>query len=361
MRNLTCLIGQATQYARLGVLAASLGAMLQAPAAQAEELDVIQYNVQFVAPWDFSRASLGHYPNTGERAHAIGRALACFDIVALNETINDSRRREILVAMELAAPGCGKAPRFEAGRHFEIFAGPKLAPGENRLGSLTALADFAASEVPLAAVDDELALISRLPIVERNMHVYGMGRGTDALAAKGVLHARVLGDGPAGGAIDVFATHLQANHSDIRRVQIAELARFIRAQSDPSLPALLLGDFNVDGGFAARWKADGEYRSLMRELTALGFLDPGLTLGGTDGWRRRRIDHIFLRPRGLRPLELRIEGMRGPDDVALSDHAAVVARLRWPGRGAPLSAGFGGLRKQRPAKGQLRPAELRQR
>ena len=330
-------------------------------AAQAEELDVVQYNVQFVAPWDFSRASLGHRPNTEERARAIGRALACFDIVALNETINDSRRREILEAMELAAPGCGKAPRFEGGRHFEIFAGPKLPPGENRLGSLAALADFAASEVPLAAVDDELALISRLPIVARSTHVYGIGRGTDALAAKGVLHARLLRDGPAGGVLEVFATHLQANHPDVRRAQIAELAGFIRAKADPELPALLLGDFNVDGGFAARWKADGEYRNLMRELADLGFLDPGLTLGGTDSWRRRRIDHIFLRPRGLQPLELRVEGMRGPDGVALSDHAAVVARLRWPGPETPTPTGLGDFRKPPAAKSPLTPVELRDR
>ena len=335
--------------------------LLQATAADSEELDVIQYNVQFVAPWDFSRAAPGHWPNTEERARAIGRALACFDIVALNETINDSRRAQILEAMELAAPGCGKAPRFEAGRHFEIFAGPRPAPAENRLGSLASLADFATSKVPLAAVDDELALISRLPIVEWNTHIYGMGRGTDALAAKGVLHARLSRDRPAGGAIDVFATHLQANHPDVRRVQIAELAQFIRAVSDPGLPALLLGDFNVDGGFAARWQPEGEYRNLMRELTALGFLDPGLVLGGTDGWRRRRIDHIFLRPRGLQPLELRVEGMRGPDEVALSDHAAVVARLRWPGPETPPATGFVGLPKAPPEKSPLTPVELHSR
>ena len=77
----------------------------------------------------------------------------------------------------------------------------------------------------------------------------------------------------------------------------------------------------------------------MSELTALGFQDPGLALGGTDGWRRRRIDHVFLRPRGLRPLEMRIEGMRGPDEVPLSDHAAVIGRLRWQGPEAPPSKG----------------------
>ena len=154
MRTSTRSIGQVTEFVRLAALATALGATLQASAAHAEELDVIQYNVQFVAPWDFSRADPGHRPNTEERARAIGQALACFDIVALNETINDSRRAQILEAMELAAPGCGKAPRFEAGRHFEIFAGPRPAPAENRLGSLASLADFATSKVPLAAVDD---------------------------------------------------------------------------------------------------------------------------------------------------------------------------------------------------------------
>lgn len=362
MRTLTWSGFRAADRFRQRALVALLGLSLVPAAAGAEELDVIQYNVQFVAPWDFSRADPDHRPNTEARAHAIGRALACFDIVGLNETINDSRRREILEGMETAAPGCGKPPRFAGGRHFEIFAGPKLPAGESRLGSLSAIAEFASSDVPLLVVDDELALVSRLPIVARSAHVYGRGRGTDALAAKGVLHARVIREGPGGGMLDVFVTHLQANHPDIRRTQIVELARFIAAHTDPDLPALLLGDFNVDGALAARWDVGAEYHRLMRALTPLGFRDPGLLLGGTDGYRRRRIDHIFVRPRGLRPIGVRVEGFRGPDRVALSDHAAVVARLHWPGQEQPVPVGLGGdLRKPPPTKGPLTPVELRDR
>jgi endonuclease/exonuclease/phosphatase family metal-dependent hydrolase len=310
----------------------------EAPApglASAESLRVAQYNVQFVTPWSFGRVSSKHWPNTAARARAIGETLACFDIVALNETINDARRGEIFAAMEQAGAACGRPSRLASGRHFEVLAGPgPEAP------SFARLADWLRDDAALAWLGDEVAIASRLPIVASAQMAYSTGRGSDALAAKGVLHARLWrgGAAPSGDQLDLFVTHLQANHADIREMQIGELVAFIRARSDPALPAILLGDLNIDGSAPARRDPRAEYHGMLRALAALGFRDPGQALGGTDSWQRRRIDYMLLRSGQLSVADLRTEQFDDLRVRALSDHAALTAELRW--RPAPrLTAG----------------------
>ena len=121
--------GASRSIAALLALALLGGAGARADHAQAADpawaqtLRVAQYNVQFVTPWRFGRVSAKHWPNTEARARAIGETLACFDIVALNETINDARRGE----------SCGDGARRRRLRsplaarerpHFEVLAGP---------------------------------------------------------------------------------------------------------------------------------------------------------------------------------------------------------------------------------------------
>jgi endonuclease/exonuclease/phosphatase family metal-dependent hydrolase len=298
---------------------------VQAPAAP-EPLRIAQYNVQFVTPWDFGTVSPKHWPNTEARARAIGETLACFDIVALNETINDTRRGEILAAMERAGAACGRPSRLARGRYFEILAGPEPdAPSFTRIG------DFLRSDAALAWLGEEVALASRLPIVASGAMAYSVARGSDALAAKGVLHARLWrgGNVPQGDLLDLFVTHLQANAPDVRKVQIAELTGFIRERSDPAVPAILLGDLNIDGSAAARRDPRAEYHAMIRELAALGFRDPGQALKGTDSWQRRRIDYLLLRSAHLSVAELRTEQFHDLQVRALSDHAALTAELLW--------------------------------
>jgi endonuclease/exonuclease/phosphatase family metal-dependent hydrolase len=294
--------------------------------AWAQTLRVAQYNVQFVTPWRFGRVSAKHWPNTEARARAIGETLACFDIVALNETINEARRSEIFAAMERAGADCGTPSRQASGRHFEVLAGPGPdAP------SFARIADWLTGDAALAWLGDEVAIASRLPIVASAQMAYSAARGSDALAAKGALHARLWrgGDAPQGDQLDLFVTHLQANHADIRRAQIAELAAFIRERSDPALPAILLGDLNIDGSAAARGDPRAEYHHMLRELAALGFRDPGQALGGTDSWQRRRIDYMLLRSPQLSVASLRTEQFNDLLVRALSDHAALTADLLW--------------------------------
>lgn len=342
-------------------LAAALGVVAPTATPAAETLRVVQYNVQFVTPWNFGKLAFGHRPNTEERARTIGRALACFDIVALNETINDSRRFQILEEMEAAAVNCGQPPRLANGRYFHVIAGPKLPQDQAGLPNVGEIADYAISDAPLALVDDELALATRLPVIATDSHSFSRARGTDALTIKGVLHAR-LGRGREGtfqalgkDVIDVFVTHLQANHGDIRRTQVAELVDFVRAKSNAGLPALIMGDFNIDGAPTARRAYRAEYRNLVRLLAPLGFQDLGLRfrLGGTDSWRNRRIDYIFLRPVRVRALDARVALFRNALYPVLSDHAPVTARLYWvpPGRAAEDGEQVDALR---PIPGPLR-------
>jgi endonuclease/exonuclease/phosphatase family metal-dependent hydrolase len=308
-----------------GTKAALADQQMLAPASP-ETLRIAQYNVQFVTPWDFGRVSFKHWPNTEARARAIGETLACFDIVALNETINAARRGEIFAAMERAGAACGRPSRLASGRYFEVLAGPAPdAPGFAQIG------DFLMGDAALAWLGDEVALASRLPIVASASTAYSVARGSDALAAKGVLHARLWrgGNAPQSDLLDLFVTHLQANHPDIRKAQIAELAAFIRERSDPALPAILLGDLNIDGSAAARRDPRAEYHPMIRELAALGFRDPGQALGGTDSWRRRRIDYMLLRSAQLSVAGLRTEQFHDLLVRALSDHAALTAELLW--------------------------------
>jgi len=307
-------------------LALAAGQAQAADPAAAQTLRVAQYNVQFVTPWRFGKVSAKHWPNTEARARAIGETLACFDVVALNETIGEARRSEIFAAMERAGAACGRPSRLRSGRQFELLAGPR--PGAP---SLARIVDWVTGDAALAWLGDEVAIASRLPVVASAQIAYSTARGSDALAAKGVLHARLWrgGDAPQGDQLDLFVTHLQANHADIRRQQVAELAAFIRERSDPALPAILLGDLNIDGSAAARSDPRAEYHHMLRELAALGFRDPGQALGGTDSWQRRRIDYMLLRSGQLGVADLRTEQFNDLQVRALSDHAALTAELRW--------------------------------
>jgi endonuclease/exonuclease/phosphatase family metal-dependent hydrolase len=308
-------------------------------------LSIATYNVQFVTPdlpliGRVLREWPGHKPNVTARAEAIAARLACFDVVALQETINDHRRREIFERLETQGRACGKRSRLPSGRMFAVVEGPDVDHG---------------SWLPL--VGNELALASRLPIVAAGGHVYEHAAEEDALAAKGVLHAR-LGRGP-GELIDVFVTHLQAGdeHGAVRRRQIEELTRFIRETVDGAAdPILVLGDFNVRGTLVDRQDPASDYNFLQRTLRAVvaprPFVDawltthaadpdagsgtkPRLRADGTLRTHEERIDYMFLAgtdaaPRAMRrdffASDLIVDGEPvGP----LSDHAALLAEISW--------------------------------
>jgi endonuclease/exonuclease/phosphatase family metal-dependent hydrolase len=209
----------------------------------------------------------------------------------------------------------------------------------------------------LPLVGDELAIASRLPVVAESSWVFQDAAEEDALAAKGVLHARLArgADDP----VDVFVTHLQAGdeHGAIRRAQIAALAAFIRRTLDDAVnPVLVLGDFNVRGSRVDRQDPASDYNFLRRALEAAlaprrvadawlaTHADDPETRSGTKPRRRAdgtlrpyeaRIDYVFIAggatPRSMRrdffPSDLIVDGQPVGH---LSDHAALLAEIAWP-------------------------------
>ena len=313
------------------------------------------YNVQFVTPdlpllGHVLREWPGHKPNVAERAAAIAERLACFDIIALQETFNDQRRREILDRLETAGRACGKPSGLASGRMFAVRRGS----GRSRKGSW------------LPLVGNELTLASRLPIVRTDTHIYQHAAEEDVLAAKGALHVRLArGDD----TIDVFVTHLQAGdeHGAVRRAQIEELASFIRREADGGAhPVLVLGDFNVRGSRVDRQDPGSDYNFLRRTLDAAvaprRFADswlathaddpetdsgtkPRVLADGTVRPHEERIDYLFLAGSEAIPEWTRLDFFRsnlvvdGAPVGHLSDHAALLAELSWSAPGPARLAG----------------------
>ena len=116
---------------RLALAVALLAAMPAAASEPLERLTVASYNVQLAMPelpllGLLLREPPGHKPNVAARAEAIGGALACFDVVALQETINDRRRAELAVAPQRRGRGCGR-PARRAARSRPVFGGSNQA------------------------------------------------------------------------------------------------------------------------------------------------------------------------------------------------------------------------------------------
>jgi endonuclease/exonuclease/phosphatase family metal-dependent hydrolase len=300
-------------------------------------LGVASYNVQFLTPWNGS-AIPGHRPNTTERAEAIGQVLATYDIVALNETVNDDRRREIVEAMNRAAAPVNTQQSL-ASSTFGFVSGPQvIEPPIQEVGDVLSAILTRPGE-PIFG--DELTIVSRLPIVTADSYIYRARSGVDRLAAKGVLHVRVRDTTTASAPVlDIFATHIQAGGGDqIKRCQLTELAEYIRSRTSPDVPAILLGDFNIDGLRSAQVDPNSNYTYLTNLLTlhsgkVLRDIGRHVTVGtniDSNGNQTRRIDHIFTSSPSLTVQEMDVAVNRFNDERwgTLSDHAAVTAKVTW--------------------------------
>lgn len=104
--------------------------------------------------------------------------------------------------------------------------------------------------------DGGLLLLSRYPITEQHQTIFRQCSGTfaDCLANKGALHARIQIPGfPDGMGYDVFLSHMQNPDEGGRETSRATLSRqfshlssFVRANTNPDRPAILLGDLNTN-------------------------------------------------------------------------------------------------------------------
>jgi endonuclease/exonuclease/phosphatase family metal-dependent hydrolase len=290
-------------------------------AAPTRRLRVITFNVQFLpGPGE----AFNKRPDAAYRARTLGRRLADYDIIGLNEVFAPAARATLLGQL-----------RERLGDEFHCVTPPDRESSAFGIGS-------------------GLAIVSRLPVLASHSLVYGNdssvwkhGVFADGFAAKGALHAR-LGRSPdaPGDWLDVFVTHLESVEADARAAQFLKLAGFIRAHADPRRPALILGDFNTTGDPADLRDPASPYHRLC---TALEGGRPGAAVvdlwprlaggqGGTDNPDApdggQRIDYVFLsNPAGrapvLHPLSVRVNRFADPRVTSLSDHCAVEADLHW--------------------------------
>lgn len=292
------------------------------PAAPAvTPLTVITYNVQFLPG---PGRALNKRPDVEYRARELGRLLAEYDIVGLNEVFDDEPRELLL-----------KTLRERLGERFHLVRPP-------------------AEQRSAFGIDSGLAIVSRLPILESHSVRYGndssplrFGLMADGFASKGVLHARIgrHPDAPPNECLDVFVTHLESKDRKAREEQYGKLADFVRKHAAPDRPALILGDFNTRGNPAHVKDLNAPYHKLMAALKGarqdLDVIDlwPHLSKeeGGTNNQESasgdNRIDYLFLsnpaKGQALRPKAIRVNRFLDKKVVALSDHSAVEAELEW--------------------------------
>jgi endonuclease/exonuclease/phosphatase family metal-dependent hydrolase len=260
------------------------------------------------------------------RTQAIAAAVAPYDLVGLCEVFEARRRREIVAAVERAAGGditWVESPR--------------------RTGT--------------SVIGGGLLLLSRFPLEgEPHAHAYTAasrvltnGFRADGLAAKGVLHARLLVSASPPLVVDCFLTHLESISAEARAEQIQELGEFIAEHASAERPMILMGDLNVAADEPAAagdaTTADTEYRRLRQALRVgeaqLVDLWPAVhtARGGTSdalaAGECRRIDYVFLSPPTTtvaaqwQARDVRVEPFldAAVTQGSLSDHAGIACRL----------------------------------
>ena len=106
--------------------------------------------------------------------------------------------------------------------------------------------------------DSGLIILSKYPIIEGSAMTYSSSSGSDRLANKGVVYARIQISSSEGDYIHVFNTHIQAHdYGETRLAQISELSDFIyeiiKSDKDYIRPILIVGDFNVAAEKPDNW------------------------------------------------------------------------------------------------------------
>lgn len=329
------------------------------PAASDGDTDlyILTYNTQFrdiaadlVAP---------AWPNTRHRARAIGQAIACYDLIALQEEFRDERRAQVIEAAQTAGAHCGKPSQFTSGLPFTLVMGPTvrlhtssplLATVEWTIRGLynSVLTVFGASAHAASVTNSGLLLLSRYPVRYVEHYTFQHKDGFDAWAKKGALHAVVCRNAATNptDCLDVFVTHLQAGASEQaqRLGQVHELAQFIHTirATSPDRPALVMGDFNINSRADKSDPTASQYTELRGALSTAddGLVDlwtsqPTAGPGYTNRRRRKRIDYIFVAPRStfharsVQVNEFRVSTTITPGEPQVSTGSAPAAR---PGR-----------------------------
>lgn len=205
---------------------------------------------------------------------------------------------------------------------------------------------FKKGEVSFHLVGSGLAILSRYPIIQTQSEPFGRRRcaGFDCLSNKGMIHARIAMPGVPE-AIDLFDTHLNsqrasgvvpARHREAHRIQVGQLADFIVRYADPTIPAVLGGDFNMKhSAVRFEWFQDVQPFALVHQycLQHRQACDIRMSWDGDEPWMDTQDLQLFAPGRRVEMWPERVEALFDgtPASPQLSDHDAfrVVYRLRW--------------------------------
>jgi hypothetical protein len=172
-----------------------------------------------------------------------------------------------------------------------------------------------------------LEIASDLPILHVKPFTYHACAGFDCLAAKGAMLATVAL--PKGVRIQIAATHLNSHRasgsddSDANRAyfaQIDALSRFIAINRDPTLPLLVVGDFNTYPPVR---------REYLRRESQTWKAQDTLDRLGVDV--RKGKDRQFFasgESAGLTPFGISVPFGRDMDGTMLSNHIGYVVHYR---------------------------------
>ncbi len=155
-----------------------------------------------------------------ERSKALGKIIAVLrrnpvDVAGLSEVFDDSERKKIKQDL------------------LDLY--PYSISGPNRK-------DFKG--------DGGLLLLSRHPFTEHTQSIFQNAALPDSLASKGLLYLRITAATQAQ-AYDIFLSHTQnPNATEDARTdlykQLSHLDSYIQSVRDPMIPAILMGDLNVN-------------------------------------------------------------------------------------------------------------------
>lgn len=138
------------------------------------------------------------------------------DFICLNEVFHDGERDKIVAELRSTHPH-----RVDAPDESDITRGGVLEDGG-------------------------LLLLSKHPIIQSDELIFRVNEGVDHLANKGVICATVAVNGDPNNLLDIYVTHLQAKSPNIAKTQAKIGASFIASRSLKKIPALFVGDFNLN-------------------------------------------------------------------------------------------------------------------
>jgi len=283
----------------------------------AATLRVLTYNVAALPPpIEFGRAEA--LREIGDRLGAMRARGAAPHVVFLQEAFIDGAVESLIARAGYAHVARGPDAVHPAPPRSGALGAPMRLRGEG-VGKL---------------VGGGLLILSDFPIVETRAFAYGDCAGTDCLANKGVLFARIHPPG-APEPIDMFTTHLNSQRSAkaplarthaAHALQIAAMERFVGEAHIPGRAMIFGGDFNMKRSpVRFRHSAPSEPYAIARYYCAIpGSACDTADLGETErGWRDTQDlqgFHDGARIR-VRPTRLALLFDRAAPD-ALSDHSA---------------------------------------